>query len=56
MKSEKPRRKGQATGDFQQVPARICYTVGKHADRKKMKAEEREEDAANSRLEEVPGL
>ena len=57
MKSEKPRRKGQTTGDFQQVPARICYTVGMYADRKKkMKAEEREDDAADSGLEEVPGL
>jgi hypothetical protein len=56
MKSEKPRRKGQATGEFQQVLARICYTTGKRADHKKMKAEEREEYAVDSRLEEVPGL
>jgi hypothetical protein len=56
MKSEKPRRKGQARGEFQQVLARICYTTVKYTDDKKMKAEEREEYAVDRRLEEVPGL
>jgi uncharacterized protein YjbJ (UPF0337 family) len=56
MKSEKPGRKGQKAGECQQTRGRIHYTAGKRTDRQKMKTEEREEDAAASKIEDEPVL
>ncbi|MCW5199214.1 hypothetical protein VU05_00500 [Desulfobulbus sp. F1] len=56
MKSEKPRRKGQSVVKFHQMIGGIYYTAGKRTDRQKMKTEEREEDAAASKIEDEPVL
>ncbi|WP_417909604.1 hypothetical protein [Candidatus Electronema sp. PJ] len=53
MKSEKPRRKGQSAGEFQQVPGRICYTAGKRTDHQRMKARVREEDTVSGKAEDA---
>uniref|UniRef100_UPI0040572E61 hypothetical protein n=1 Tax=Candidatus Electronema sp. TaxID=2698783 RepID=UPI0040572E61 len=53
MKSEKPRRKGQNTVEFQQMPGRIYYTAGKRSDHQKMKTRTREEDAACGKVEDA---
>uniref|UniRef100_UPI004056479D hypothetical protein n=1 Tax=Candidatus Electronema sp. TaxID=2698783 RepID=UPI004056479D len=53
MKSEKPRRKGQSAGEFQEMPGRIYYTAGKRTDHQRMKARAREEDAISGKVEDA---
>jgi hypothetical protein len=56
MKSEKPRRKGQNASGFQWIPSGIPYTPGNRTVHQRIKREKREEDAADSKIEDALGL